>query len=295
MTRLSLVGLALVCCVIGSAVFSLQVSALGLKVQPLIYSDTLNQGETKKGYVDVSNPTNEKVQLKTSVQAFRQIDDQGNLEFYDSEQIEAGLKVDLDEFELGPKQALRLYFVLDGTKLPSGDVFAALFVSSKPKKLDEGSATAVRVGTLFTIVNGTPGAREAAVTGLDVPFWQFGDQITGSYQINNTADADKASGYYPEVNISLWPFGGKTTDKSSLVFAGNTRSNDFAVDGPAFGIYKLTADYQYSSQDRWIFVAKGWLPWAVIGLILAGLAALWFWRSRQAKSRLGGGLRINKR
>ncbi len=65
-------------------------SALSLKLQPLLYNDILKKGEQKKGFIDISNPTGQTLQLRSSVQAFRQVDNTGTLEFYENEQVSAG-------------------------------------------------------------------------------------------------------------------------------------------------------------------------------------------------------------
>lgn len=241
-------------------------SGLSLKLQPGLYNDTLGEGEKKKGFIDISNPTGETLQLVTSVQAFRQIDDQGSLEFYDSEQIEAGITPDLEEFTLGPREALRMYFLLDGTKLPAGDVFGALFVSSASDDDRPGVDESVRLGTLFTLVNGTPGAREASVSGLDLRWLQLGDDIRGSYQVTNTADPETASGFYPEVVVSASPFGGEQTVTSPLTFAGITRTSDFSFDGNRLGVFQVAASYGDSSQSRWVLAITGY--WRIVAIVL---------------------------
>src|SRR5689334_4309658 len=93
-------------------------NAATLRIAPLQYRTTLKKGETKKGFVDVNNPSNTTVRIVTQVQAFTQIDNNGGLQFYDNEQVAQGIKPDLSTFDLGAKETLRLYFSVDGTKLP---------------------------------------------------------------------------------------------------------------------------------------------------------------------------------
>lgn len=258
-------------------------SALSLKMQPLIYKDTLKKGEKKKGFIDVSNPGPAKLRLKTSVLAFRQIDDKGSLQFYDEPQITAGIIPDLDTFELGPRAAIRLYFLIDGNKLPSSDVFASLFVSTVPDQ-KSGSATSVRLGTIFVLTNGTPGPRDAEITGINTSFWHFGDGVNGTYTVKNTAREGTATGFFPSVLATIEPFGRQQQFDSKLVFAGNTRQNDFQLKSSRLGFYKLSVKYGDSKQEKWVFMATGY--WRILGICIIALAlAASVWRLKQRWKR----------
>lgn len=252
-------------------------SALSLKMQPLIYKDALKQGEQKKGFVDISNPSASKLTLVTSVQAFKQIDDKGSLQFYDSSQVSAGITPDLSEFELGPHEAIRMYFLIDGTKLPSGDVFGALFVSTKPSDAP-GVGSAVRLGTLFALTNGTPTEHKAEITSLSVPFWQFGDTIQGSYRVKNVAKAGESTGFFPDVTVAVRPFDQQTQQEGKLIFAGRERENTFELTSSRIGFYKVSVAYGDSRQSRLVFMVTGYwrlIVLATIVLILLAVVIVW--------------------
>lgn len=261
-----------------SAYFTgVSVHAAGLKLAPLEYRTTLKSGEKQKGFVDVSNPTKEAFRVTVSTQAFRQIDDNGSLEFFDDERVSSGILLDLDEFDLGPREAVRMYFVLDGTRLPPGDVFAAIFMTTTPEKYQgSGVGQSVRLGTLLSVINGTPGDRSAEVKSLRVPFFQIGDVVRGTYHIKNTGNPRKATGFYPEVMVSAWPLGDEQKHKGKLVFAGKTRQNDFELSAPLFGLYKVTARYGTSERDQLVFVAR---PVVLLGVgaavMVLGFARVW--------------------
>lgn len=247
------------------------VSAQSLRIEPLIINEQIQPAEKKKGFVDISNPTNQTLQLVTSVQAFRQKDNNGGLEFYDNEQVTAGLIPDLSEIELGPREVVRMYYLVDGTKLPQGDVFAAIFVSTKPDQERAGVAQAVKLGTIFTLVNGTPGPRQAVITQLNVPAFQFGDSISGAYTIKNTADPNTTTGFYPEVVLQLAPFGNEQKVRSSLVMGGVERSMGFSFDDSRFGLYRLSAQFGDSEQSTYVFVMTGVWKFIVPGIVFVGL------------------------
>ena len=161
---------------------------------------------------------------------------------------------------------MRLFYIVDSTKLPPGDVFAAIFaqtVSETP-----GSATSsVRIGSLLILTNGTPGARQAEVTKLDASWLQTGADVSGKITIKNIAPADTASGFFPDITIGLWPFGQTTSVKGPLVFAGNTRDMKFAVPSNQLGIYKLTASYGNTKRSQWMLIVTGVWRWVVLVLV----------------------------
>ena len=268
------------------------VHALGLKVAPLDYTVTLQKGEKQKGFIDLSNPTGTTLRVKSSVQAFRQTDDRGSLTFYDNEQVSAGVTPDLDEFELGPREAVRMYFLVDGTKLPKGDVFAAIFFTTVPTKQGAGVTELVRLGTLLSITNGTPGQREAEITDLDVPFIQFGDKLSGTYRVKNTADPEKSTGFYPTVVVSVEPFYQELVQRGRLVFAGRTRENSFELLSSRLGFYKLTAHFGESKKEQWVLAVNG-SSLVVCGVIIAAIVAAFLARKKTRKKSVDN-LRINR-
>lgn len=260
--------------------------ALSLKVAPLEYRTTLKQGEKQKGFIDVSNPTGQTVIIKTSVEAFTQTDDKGSLMFFKNEQLSAGILLDLDEFELGPREAVRMYFLADGTKLPAGDVYGAIFFSTTPAgQGSPGTSQSLRVGTLLSIVNSTPGSRKAEVTALSVPAFSLGNVLEGTYRIKNTADPKNSTGFYPNVSVKVSPLGETNTKKGSLVFAGRTRENSFSVKAPWLGVYRVSASYGTSSQSKWVVVAH---PIAIIALVVLAIvfSFTFMYRKKRSQNRI---------
>lgn len=264
------------------------VGALSLKIAPLEYRTDLKQGEKKKGFIDISNPTGRRIIVKSSVEAFKQTDDKGSLTFFKSEQIAAGIQLDLNEFELGPREAVRMYFQLDGTKLPSGDVFGAVFFTAAPTNKPSGVEQAVRLGTLFSIVNGTPGPRDAKITNLSVPWLQLSDTVAGSYSIKNTANPNQATGFYPTVQLQAALFGESKKHTGKLTFAGITRSNDFSLKTLPLGIYRVSAGYQGNWKHTWVVVVSP-IALVVVGVALGIAYILWRRFGRGRRSRVGFG------
>jgi hypothetical protein len=179
--RIFFLGLATMALV--AVIYAPTSSALGLKVAPLEYKTTLKKNERQVGIIDVSNPMGQTVHVRTSVQAFRQIDNNGGLQFYDDERTASGIKTDLGQFDLGPREALRMSFTIDGAKLPEGDVFAAIFFTTDLAVPRSGVGQLVRVGTILSIVNKTPGSRAAEITGFNAAFLQLSDTPRGTYKV----------------------------------------------------------------------------------------------------------------
>jgi hypothetical protein len=241
-----------------------------LRVQPLQYQESLQKGERKKGFIDVSNPMSQVTKVKFTVEGFRQIDADGNLAFYPDEQLRQGIQLDYKEIEVPAKKTLRLFFIVDGAKLPTGDVFAAIFAQTTPDQ--EVMMPAVRVGSLLILTNGTPGVRQAKIESLTMPLLQFGNSIRGEVKVKNTAPVSSASGFFPEITLRTWPFGSAQIVKSPLIYAGNSRTISFNQPSNQVGVYKMTASYGASYSDRWVIVVTGIWRWLLPVILLAGLS-----------------------
>lgn len=257
--------------------------AEGLKIQPTLLRDSLNQGERKKGYIDISNPEKAPVAVKFSVETFRQVDDQGSLGFQKDDRVSAGVKLDLDNAELAPKDVLRLYYMIDGTKLPTGDVFAVIFAETTPSLKQNTTQLSARVGTLLVLSNGTPSSHTADVTELNVPAFQFGEALRANVMIKNSAPAGQATGFFPDLTLSMWPYGDKRLE-GPLVFAGHSRAVSIYQPGNYFGLTRVEIGSGMSKKSGYTFLVTGWFRWGVFLLmaILSGiLLAVIKWRSKQ--------------
>jgi hypothetical protein len=247
------------------------VSALSLKVAPLEYKTKLDTGESKKGVIDISNPTGVVTDISVSVQAFRQTDDDGSLEFFDDEIVEEGIKLDLDSFRLESREALRMYFVVDGKKLPSGNVFAAIFFTTEPSKKTVGVGQSVRLGTLLSIENGTVSDQSVNITDFSVPFIQFGDRLEATYTLKNTGDPKKTTGFYPEVSTRIDPFHEEQSFQSPLVFAGRSRSKDISMEHNRIGVYKVSLVSGDTTESRWTILLYPKWTFIAVGVVIFSL------------------------
>ncbi len=256
------------------------VGAESVRVKPLQYQVELGKGEKKKGYVDVANPGNEAVTVKLYVNAFSQQDNEGSLQFFPSEQIAKGLLLDYETATIGPRQTLRLYFVADGTKLPTGDVFGVIFAETESSHRP-GVNTSVRVGTLVMITNQTPGPRHTEIASLDVPPIGVGESLDGSVTIKNPAPKGAATGFFPQITVEARPWGDTMRSKGPLIFAGNQRTAEFRLPSNQFGFYVVRVKANDAEVSKVVFLMTGW--WRIVAPLVAALiigAAILIWKYR---------------
>ena len=263
---------AVMAVLVTSVFFGGSAHAQSLEIHPTIYQDVrLKPGERKKAYVDVVSSAASPQVITMTVQAFRQTDDSGALAFYDDTQVKEGIKLDLTEFELAPHEAIRIYFMMDGSLLPSGDVFAAIFARTAPKS--ETAAQAVQVGSLLAIVNGTPPSHRADVSGLDANFLQIGDRITASIALTNPAAENTMTGFFPDLTVEAQPYTSRQV-KGPLLFAGRTRTVEYRQPGDYFGLINLKVDAGGNVKSQFIFVVTGYWRWLAPALLAAIVALL---------------------
>ncbi len=266
--------------IVTAAICSVNVGAVAsLLIQPLQVKTTIQPSETQKGFLDIGNPGAQSVIVKTSVQAFKQINNTGELEFYNDSQMAAGIIPDLSTFVIGPHETYRMYYALNGTKLPAGDSFAVLFFETV-MHASGGVSPEVRVGTLLSITNGTPGDRKAAITGLSVPFFQLDNAVKGTYRIKNTGDTTKSTGFYPDVDVKITPFDQSQKVTSSLIFTGNERDNAFTVATHKIGFYKVHVAFGTTSREVWVFIASPWQIVLIMLVLFAIIFALFSYKKR---------------
>ena len=248
-------------------------AAPGLQLRPLVYRDHLDSGSVKQGFLDISNPDEHAVEIMTSVQGFRQIDDQGTLQFYDDPALAKAILPDVQDVELGPHEALRLYFSIDSNRLPAGDVFAVIFARTVPKS-DQQIGQSVQVGTLLVLENGQTGARQASLQSLTMPFVQFGGGVQARAVVHNDATSGTATGFYPELRMSLSPWGPQGQIEAPLVFAGHSRQVEVSLPANLFGFYMLTAKVGGTQQSQLLFAMTGYWQWLGPLVILGVMVGL---------------------
>jgi len=251
-------------------------NALGLKVTPLKYEEQLELGSSKSGFVDVSNPNDVAITVTTSVRGFRQIDLDGNLEFYENEQLSEGIVISVDRFDLGPREAARIFFQIDSNKLSEGGVYGVLFFETTAQKASPASSsieTGSRVGTLLILENGDQGVEEGKIENLNIGFWQLGSGIEGTVLYHNQK-SELAVGFRPELSSQVM-WGEQRDIETGLVLPGVTREFILELKGNYVGLLPVTVTDATTGAEtaRWVFAMTG--AWRLVApfLTLALLAS----------------------
>jgi hypothetical protein len=265
-----------------------QAEVPSLQVAPLQYDSTLAPGKVSTGYVDVSNPADSTVTITSSVRGFRQAGRNGDLQFFDDADLSAAIQVGLTQFELGPREAVRVVFSVDAAKLPAGGTYAAIFFRTTPPM--HASATSyvsqsANVGTLLMLTNGTGSTRHGKITDVKLGFWQFGDRLNGTFAYQNTDRTARPVGFRPRTTARVLPWGHRQKTTTGLVLPEATREFTFTRNGAFFGILPVTVadDDTKSHMTRWVFACTGWYQAAVPGgLLLVGLVL--FLRRREHRA-----------
>lgn len=250
-------------------------AANGVQIAPLEYQTSLD-GLVKKGSVDISNPSGYAQRVTIQVQAFKQIDSQGTLKFYNNSLISAGITPDYKSFNLKPDESIHLFFELNGKKLPKKQIFAALLAQAKPIKASYNITPVLRVGTLLILRNGNGDpAKQGQISDWHVSLFQFGDAVTGTFKFENSETGPNASGYFPNFKVQLG--GASKSFSGNLLFPGIKRKQSFRLDGSHIGIHKLklTSDAK-AGADQWVIVLTGYWRWLlpIIIVLAIGLIVL---------------------
>lgn len=264
-----------------------------LQLAPLQYEDTLTPGQVFSGYIDVANPTDARITVRSGVQAFRQTGNRGDLEFFDDPELAAAIKPALDDFELGPREAVRVMFTVDSGKLPQGGTYAAIFFRTTPPEQSSASSyvtESAKVGTLLVLTNGAGAEHRGQVKSLSMPWLQLGDGLRGAYSFANTDTSSRPVGFKPQTSLTVLPWAKRHPVPSGLVLAKTTRQFDVTVPGSYLGVLPVTvtdADTK-TAATRWVVAVTGWyrvgLPVAIMLLV-----CVWWWLKRRQSRQVPAG------
>ncbi len=242
-----------------------------ISVSPLKYQDSLTGSTSKLGFVDVSNPSDSTISLKSEVSAFRQINLAGDLQFYQDAAISRGITVSASEFDLGPREAVRVAFTIDPNKLPKGGVYGAIFFATVPKPTSVSGniiMQSAKAGTLLILDNGGAGKKSGTISSLKSAFFQFGNGIKGTIQYANVGEAPRAIAYNPTVSVRAAWWGRRTYLNGPLVFPGNKREFSFSKAGSYVGLIPLLVTDKDTGKSHvsLVFAITGY--WRVVGLLM---------------------------
>jgi hypothetical protein len=255
-----------------------------LRIAPLRYQAHLEIGQPKSGFVDASNPSGSPIHVSFQVEAFRQINDRGELEFYDDSRLAAAVTPALSEFDIGPREAVRARFTIDPAKLGPGGAYGVIFLRTIPTGQATGQiATSARVGTLLILDVGGTGTQSGSISSLQVPRLIFGHAqapVTLSY--SNTGTKATALAFFPKLDLSFGFAGSPKTVTGPLVFPHRARVVKTTLHpGNAIGPVPVTVhDHSGGGAPStvWVFADTG--IWASLTFFLPVVFLLWLFRKK---------------
>ncbi|NCU38228.1 hypothetical protein EOL96_04205 [Candidatus Saccharibacteria bacterium] len=253
--------------------------ASSLRIQPAIVHESLGS-ENKKGYIDVINSSSDTIVVAFRVQAARQIDNNGNLEFYDDSAITKGITLDYNEVSLAGREAIRLYYVIDSAVLPAHDIMAAIFARIIPEQ-DAAALQVAQVGTVL-VLERSDAPRQIEIPTIKANFLQLGDAIEVDFTIKNTAQP--INGFMPKIQVDTAPYGSQAVE-GPLVAAGKERPIRYQKPGNFFGPMMINISSHGSTQNIWVMAATGYWRWLapLLGIVIFGLVAWYSGRRRNKK------------
>lgn len=262
-----------------------QASTTSLQVAPLQYEAKLDPGKVSSGFIDVANPTGAAITIHSSVRGFRQTDTDGNLEFFDDPILATAIKPGLTEFTLGAREAVRVVFSVDASKLPQGGIYAAIFFSTSPPPESTNHsyiAEVANIGTLLMLTNGEGSTHQGQVQDINLKRLQWGSAITGTFSFTNTDHTAQPVGFKPQLNVRVLPWGSRQDTETGFVLPGSTRQFGFSRGGSYIGPLTITvADADTGTHTTtWVVACTGNYRW-IMPLAIVLIAYLVYRRIRR--------------
>ena len=260
-----------------------------LQLNPLKYEDVLPDATVRQGFVEVSNPSDTGIKVTTSVRGFKQADLDGNLAFFDDPQLSNGIIPDLPAFVLGPREAIRVTFSVDPSKLPRGGVYAVLFFRTQPEATSSNVSyllESANIGTLLLLQNGAAGKANGEISKLSFPLLQLGSGIRGTITYRNTDRNTGGSAVTPRLSAKIQIFGKDHSSDGALVLPQSARKLPLIITGSYFGILPLQVSAAGASHKTvWIIACTGWYSYLLI-VIIAALVGYGIWQLLRRRSRV---------
>lgn len=253
-----------------------------LQVNPLKYEDKLDSDKVRSGFIDVANPGDAAVQVRASVQGFRQADLDGNLEFFDSETFSRAIKPGLTDFEIGPRESIRVTFTVEPSKLPPGGVYAVIFFRTVPNAVPSSATSRIfesaNIGSLLLLQNGPIGHATGQLDTFNLSFFQTARGIQGSIKYKNLS-TDNPSAIYPSFQVKTFPWGKPTTITGPFIMPGRSRRFDFEKPGSYLGLIPLflTDKATNKTEVSWVLAATGRFSWLPPVLFASLITTLGYW------------------
>lgn len=280
--------------------------AIGLAISPPVNEKQINPGEKFSGVIKVSNPTNQDLNVATSVKYFTAKGDEGSPDILDIEDANFSLAkwVEIEKsFKLKSQESKEIKYTINVPKdAEAGGHYgvilftpSAIFGQTAP-----GSGTAVaavsQIGSLFLVsVNG--------LINYDGKIAEFGTNKT--LYLNTTNLVDFVTRFQNLSNIHVKPAGNitiknafgkkvaelKVNEKAGNVLPQSIRkfTNDWSKKY-GFGWYKASVNLNYGDGQNVSAALMFWIiPWKeTLGVIIIIIVLIWIakhieWKKKQQK------------
>lgn len=248
-----------------------------LRISPLKYTAALQLGHPKVGYIEAANPTGAPMHVTVEVEAFRQINDRGELEYYPDERLSSAIKPGLTSFDLGPREAIRVKFTIDPNRLGPGGAYGVIFL----RTASGGHAasqinTSERIGTLLILNVAGAGTTAGRISDLHLPAFVYGGTtlpLTFNYQ--NTGQGSQALAFSPTFSIATGWRSKPRALTGPFVFPGRTRQTQASLTfGSQIGVIPVSIQDSTPGAPKypthWTVVVTGFWTW-LLPLLLTGL------------------------
>lgn len=256
-----------------------QASLPELRLAPLKYTADLQLGQTKVGFIEASNPTGTTVRATLEVQGFRQINDRGELAYYDDARLSAGIVPALRAFDLGPREAVRIKFTIDPNALGEGGAYGVMFLRVSSGNIASSQInTTARIGTLFILNVGGTGTTQGQIQKFSLPRLQYGGKsllVNVMYSnTGNSSPGSRALAFAPQLTGELGFPAWSQPLIGPFVFPGRTRPATLDLKpGNYFGPIPVTLRDNIAGHGRpmtrWMILISGFWTWLAPLLLVA--------------------------
>lgn len=263
----------------------------GIGISPLIFKYSLDKGDVQKGTINVTNPNDFEIGVKSEIEDFLPEGEIGGTKLIgESQEITSlfrWIKVDPDSFNLVAKEMKTVSFeiAVPEDAEPSGHYASILFRAVPPEK--EGKETTIRVsgrvGALILVEVSGKVLRQGEIVSFKVPSFVEKGPINFSASLKNTGTVHwQAKG---TVKISNW-FGKKVAEVplgEHIVLPQGSRLFEGSLD-KKYLLGKYKAELEFRADEDLIFTAQDnfWaFPWiealgllVIITLLVLGIRTL---------------------
>lgn len=252
----------------------------GLSVSPVRKELTLTAGKTAQGTFEVSNSTQQSIQVNLFVRQFSLTD--YNYEYQFSQPKYDWIRIDGEsQRTLAPNQTIAVRYTVTVPKsTASGGYYYTLFASTDRQQTKDSMSFRLQAASLLNVtIAGKDIVKSASLSNDRVPTWITDNIIQYQYDITNTGNVHFRGESFARLEGPLT----STADEGQgpVLYPNTTRSVQGSIQAPLLpGVYRLTYGYAMDSPNKvlehstYVVFIPPWFTMLVITLLLFGLMRL---------------------